>query len=217
VIGDVLPAGIAWAETFAERLDGGLFPDEAAVVAKAVGKRRREFAAVRACARRALADIGVEPVPILPGDAGQPQWPSGIVGSMTHCAGYRAAAVASTATVAAVGIDAEPHDPLPDGVLGAVSRPGERAHLADLRRAAPGVAWDRLLFCAKEATYKAWFPLTGTRLGFDQAEVTFDVAGRTFTSRLLVPGPRVACTRVDTFTGRWAASESHVAAAVTLR
>ena len=35
--------------------------------------------------------------------------------------------------------------------------------------------WDRILFCAKEATYKAWFPLTRRWLGFEDAHIIFDV------------------------------------------
>ena len=37
--------------------------------------------------------------------------------------------------------------------------------------------WDRILFCAKEATYKAWFPLTHRWLGFEDAHITFTVDG----------------------------------------
>ena len=38
-----------------------------------------------------------------------------------------------------------------------------------------GLHWDRILFCAKEATYKAWFPLTHRWLGFEDAHIVFDV------------------------------------------
>ena len=70
VIGRVLPAPVHTEESFGDGDDSArrdLFPEEAAVVAKAVPKRQREFAGVRACARRALARLGVPPVPLLPG------------------------------------------------------------------------------------------------------------------------------------------------------
>jgi 4'-phosphopantetheinyl transferase EntD len=35
----------------------------------------------------------------------------------------------------------------------------------------PEVYWDRVLFCIKESTYKAWFPLTHRWLGFEDASV----------------------------------------------
>ena len=38
-------------------------------------------------------------------------------------------------------------------------RPAKRARLAALADALPGVAWDRLLFSAKESVYKAWAPI----------------------------------------------------------
>ncbi len=111
-------------------------------------------------------------MPILKGEKGEPCWPDGVVGSLTHCAGYRGAVVGRDGAVRSVGVDAEPHDVLPDGVLDAISLPAERA---DLTALPTGLHWDRILFCAKEATYKAWFPLTKRWLGFEDAHITFGV------------------------------------------
>jgi 4'-phosphopantetheinyl transferase EntD len=216
LIGPLLPNVVASAEAFTDPPAVALFPEEAAFVSRAVDKRRREFASVRYCARQALADLGVGPVAIVPGDRGEPRWPPGIVGTLTHCAGYRAAAVAPAVSVAAVGIDAEPHEPLPEGVLDMIGLPAERAQVAELTRRDSGVAWDRLLFCAKEATYKAWFPLMGAWLGFDEAEITVDPVTRTFTSRLLAAGPEIGGTRIGVFPGRWACENALVATAITL-
>ena len=212
----VLPDAVVSAEAFADPPDATLFTEEEALLARAVEKRRREFTTARHCARQALAELGVAPAPILPGLRGAPQWPDGIVGSMTHCAGYRAAAVARSSAVATVGIDAEPHDQLPDGVLRAIARGPEEAHLRDLAVRRPGTHWDRLLFCAKEATYKAWFPLMQEWLGFEDAEVTIDPDARTFTSRLLVDGPVVAGRRLDGFAGRFTATPDHLATAIAV-
>ena len=46
--------------------------------------------------------------------------------------------------------------------------------LAALARAVPLTHWGRLLFSAKEAVYKAWYPLTGRWLGFEEARLTID-------------------------------------------
>lgn len=160
-----------------------LHPDEAAVVAGARAPRRAEFAAVRECAREALTRLGVPPAPILPQGSGPmwaaraPRWPDGVVGSMTHVAGYAAAVVAPAALVASVGVDAEPNTPLPDDVREYVTLPDERAALGCLAAADGAVAWDRLLFSVKEAVFKAWFPLTGRWLGFGQCRVELDVTG----------------------------------------
>jgi 4'-phosphopantetheinyl transferase EntD len=214
VIEEILLPAVAAAEEFGDRADAVLFPAEQAVIARAVERRRREFATGRACARAALARLGHPPVAILPGERGSPGWPPGIVGSITHCAGYRAAAVGKAAEVLAIGLDAEPDQPLPDGVLGAISLVAERASLGDLARSAPGPNWDRLLFCAKESVYKAWFPLTGRWLGFEQAHITLDPAAGTFTARLLVPGPEVDGRELTGFEGRWLARDGLILAAI---
>src|SRR5882672_7976907 len=84
-------------------------PEEEALIDGAVAPRRSEFATTRSCARQALHRLGVPEGPILRGPKREPLWPPGIVGSLTHCTGYRAAAVARASDVLAIGIDAEPH------------------------------------------------------------------------------------------------------------
>lgn len=214
MIEELLPPPVAAAETFVDPPGATLFPAEEAVIVRAVDKRRREFTSARLCARTALARIGVPSAPILPGERGAPTWPDGVVGSMTHCAGYRAAAVARAADVATIGLDAEPNESLPDGVLNTVANPEERAALAELP---PGVAvsWDRLLFSVKESVYKAWFPLCRKWLDFAEAEVTIELSGA-FTARLLVPGPVVAGVKLTGFTGRWLARDGLLVTAIAV-
>ncbi|HEY0717582.1 MAG TPA: 4'-phosphopantetheinyl transferase superfamily protein [Streptosporangiaceae bacterium] len=197
VIGEILPPAVAAAEAFGDDPDAEVFPGEHEAIANAVGKRRREFATARACARAALARLGLPPTPILRGERGAPQWPPGVVGSITHCAGYRACAVARRQDVVTVGVDAEPHGPLPDRVLTAVASDAEQTRLAELSVAVPDVHWDRLLFSAKESVYKAWYPLTGRWLGFDDAAVDFSESGQ-FSARILL-----ADAPIDGFSGRW--------------
>jgi 4'-phosphopantetheinyl transferase EntD len=215
VIEQILGPGVSAAEAFDDVADVVLFPDEEAVVAKAVDKRRREFATARACARKALAALGQPSVPIVTGPRGAPQWPPGVVGSITHCDGYRAAAVARAADVTTLGVDAEPDEPLPDGVLDLVAGPEERAWLGSPGTAA-GPCWDRLLFSAKESVYKAWFPLTGRWLDFSDAMLTFDPVTSTFIARLLVPGPMVGDRQVAEFAGRWLARDGLIVTAIVL-
>jgi 4'-phosphopantetheinyl transferase EntD len=152
--------------------------------------RRREFVTARRCARSALATLGYPAGPIRPGPGREPLWPAGVVGSITHCAGYRAAAVARRSDVASIGIDAEPHERLPEGVQEAVTGEQEREHLRRLADENPGVHWDRLLFSAKESVYKAWYPLTGRWLDFLEAELSFDPGAARFRARILIDGTR---------------------------
>jgi 4'-phosphopantetheinyl transferase EntD len=221
VIDKILPAGVAYAEEFTDPPGIVLFPEEEALIARAADKRRREFTTGRGCARAALRALGVPPAPILNGERGAPQWPAGFAGSITHCAGYRAAAVASTREVLTIGLDAEPNEILPAGVLDHVSLPAERARLRDLAAttstAAQGPCWDRLLFSAKESVYKAWFPVALRWLGFHDADITIDPAG-TFEARLLVPAPVTAGSQAGLtgFRGRWLAADGLVLTAITL-
>jgi len=117
--------------------------------------------------------------------------------------------VGRASTVATVGVDAEPNEPLPDGVLALVSLPVERPRLLALAAQEPAVCWDRLLFSAKESVYKAWFPLARRWLDFTEADVDLRPgAGRSggFTARLLVDGPVVpGHGPLSTLDGRWTA------------
>jgi 4'-phosphopantetheinyl transferase EntD len=216
VIADILPPAVAAAEAFGDLPGVELYPGEEAVIAHAVDKRRREFATGRACARTALARLGVPGAPILPGSRGAPQWPPGVVGSITHCAGYRACAVALDRDVVAIGVDAEPNRELRDGVLKAVAGEAEEARILALQAAMPGVSWDRMLFSAKESVYKAWFPLTGRRLGFRDARVDFDPVRATFSARLLVAGPVVNGETLAGLDGRWVAGNGLLATAIVV-
>ena len=116
----VLPniADLACAELYAD--PPGLTPmaEEEPLIERSVAKRRNEFITVRHCARIALGELGFPPVPILKGEKGEPCWPDGVVGSITHTAGYRGAVVGRAGAVRSLGVDAEPHEILPDGVLG---------------------------------------------------------------------------------------------------
>jgi 4'-phosphopantetheinyl transferase EntD len=216
VIEKILPDAVACAEAFGDAPDAVLYPQEEAVISRAVEKRRREFRTVRHCARQALRELGLPPVAVLPGAHREPLWPVGVVGSMTHCAGYRAAALAHGRDVFTVGIDAEPHQPLPSGVLTTIAMADEQIRIAELAAAYDAVHWDRLLFCAKEAVYKAWFPLMQCWLGFHDAVVTIDPVEETFSARLLVRGPTVAGQVLTEFDGRWLVHDSLVLTAIAL-
>ncbi|MEU6818562.1 4'-phosphopantetheinyl transferase superfamily protein [Streptomyces sp. NPDC046860] len=222
MIEELLPDAVVAVESYGppdDDPDAVLFPEERVLVARAVAKRQREFASVRVCARRAMEKLGLPPAPVPTGERGAPLWPDGVLGSMTHCDGYRGAALARTGGLASLGIDAEVHEPLPEGVLDSVSLPAERDRHRALAAARPGVHWDRLLFSAKESVYKAWFPLTRSWLDFLEADIellpTHDGRG-TFHARLLVEGPSVGGTRLTGFTGHWLTGDGLVLTVVAV-
>jgi 4'-phosphopantetheinyl transferase EntD len=245
LIADLLPPAVTASESAGHLPEPGpvLFPVEEAVMHTAGPRRRAEFAAGRLCARAALARLGVPAAPILPGPAGQPRWPAGVTGSITHCAGYRACAVARTTDVAAIGIDAEPDAALPAGLIEMVATGPERAWIrrhAAARRGAgvagtglpdaglpdaglpdagvpgagpPAVCWDRVLFSAKEAACKLWYPLTGQWPGLRAAVIGLATTG-TFTVCLPGPGPGAGNRPATRLTGRWLARGGLIVTAI---
>lgn len=214
VIHELIPPGVVAVETFGDPAGATLFEAEEAVIARAVPKRRKEFATVRWCARQALGELGYPPAPLLPGRRGAPQWPAGAVGSMTHCLGYRAAAVAHASQVTAVGIDAEPDEPLPAGVLEAIALPEETERIARMAGRDGPASWERLLFSCKESVFKTWYPITGRELGFDGASIRFDPHNQSFTADLRVDsGTPLLPQRLH---GRWTARRGLVVSAIAL-
>ena len=129
----------------------------------------------RACARRALAKLGLHNAVLPVGADRAPVWPAGVVGSITHTKGYCAAAVAWKRDYVAIGIDVERARDIGDRITHSIAQPDELS-------SAKGVVSPEfagvLVFSAKESVYKTWAPLTGTWLGFDEATVQFGRGGR---------------------------------------
>ena len=175
------PPGVVVVETarpHAWEDEPGLEPDTGGLA----GGRVREFRIGRACARRALGQLGLPEVSVPAGTEREPIWPPGIVGSITHSEGYAAAAVARAADVLGLGIDVERHVALAPGVIRRVCTPGEQVWLD--RAPDDGRHWPVIVFSAKESIYKAWYPKTGRWLGFQDVELELDAARGTFRADL---------------------------------
>jgi 4'-phosphopantetheinyl transferase EntD len=188
----------------------GLWPEEEPHVARAIEQRRREFTAGRNCARRALAALGVAPAAIGVGSAGEPLFPPGVSGSITHTSRYCAAAVVARKDIASIGIDADTRGPLPGGVADAILRPEEQQTLSSAASFA-----GKLVFCIKEAFYKAYFQLAASYLDFQDAHVTLMPSERRFEIRV-VGEYAAAWSRERVFEGRYAMDDARIYAAVAL-
>jgi len=191
--------------------DAAPLSEELPLLDGAVEQRIAEFATARDCARRALRALGAPDGAILRGPKREPLWPAGIVGSITHCTGYRAAAVAFAADMLTIGIDAEPHAPIEERVTRRVLVEPERDWITT---AEPGIHWSRLIFSAKESVYKAWFPLARCWLGFEDAVVTIDPAAGSFRARLLIDPPAGVPA---VFPGRFIVKDGLVVTAIAVR
>jgi len=170
---DFLGDGVRWGVAPLGNHEAALYPEEAASVARAVPKRRREFSAGRELARRLLAELGVEPGPIVPGADRAPVWPPGVVGSLSHAEGCVFVAVARADRLRALGVDVEGAAPLEEPLWPTVLTPAERAWLAT-RPASERGRLAKQVFSAKECAYKTWYPLTGRVLDFSEVHLDLD-------------------------------------------
>ena len=182
-----------------------LLPEERALVTGAGARRLAEFATGRECARVALSRLGAgaAETAVARDARGAPTWPPGVIGSIAHCAGWTGAVVARAGGafpgLRGIGLDAEPRMPLPAGVIDVVASGPEPGAVTRLTTEAPGIPWETVLFCAKEATYKAWYPSHGVVVDHDAVQVSLSASG-TFTAEALgvrgrwTVGPRVVVT-----------------------
>jgi 4'-phosphopantetheinyl transferase EntD len=202
MIRSILPLVAVAAEAEGDVPEASLLPEEVEALGSVCDGRRRQFTIARHCARQALKDLGVCAAPILRGADREPLWPTGVVGSITHCRNYCAAAVAYRAELAAIGIDAEVHRALPKGVMEMVALDEERRWIEGMH--STGICWDTLLFSAKESVFKAWFPLASRWLGFQDVLISFKPQSGTFAATILIAGPIIDGRVLTRFEGRCA-------------
>lgn len=172
-LADLLPDEAATHATTIRTPPTTTHPSEHALVASATPARKREFLAGRDCAHTALSALGCDTAPIERGPAGEPRWPAGTVGSLTHTPTLAAAAAARSCDLSAVGIDLEPLDPPVDA---ATARLIHAYDDASASTAPPALQpyLSKLAFAVKESVYKALFPATRWRPGFADIRVGLD-------------------------------------------
>jgi 4'-phosphopantetheinyl transferase EntD len=200
-LAELLPADV-WVEESVVDVDEPLLEGEAEAVRRAVPGRLAEYVTGRALARRALAHYGVPPQPLLAGQQGEPRWPHGFVGSITHCVGYRAVAVARSDRVRGLGVDAERRTVLTCSETSVVTTADERRRALDSHLPPE---WSLHVFCAKEAAFKA----VGDWLDEPTNLTDIEVELHTQTFMATVGEQRLL--------GGWGTNDSHVFAAVVLR
>ncbi|HDR2842141.1 TPA: enterobactin synthase subunit EntD [Enterobacter sichuanensis] len=138
-----------------------------AELANAGRKRKAEHLAGRIAAAHALPDHTVPGI----GPSGEPLWPEGISGSITH-SGTQAMAVVVRHPDARVGIDCEAILPdseareIQDGIIDV------QEAMCLTRSGYPFALALTLTFSAKESLFKALFPQVKTFMDFDCARIT---------------------------------------------
>lgn len=167
-----------------------LLPAENASIATRDPRARAASGSGRLVAHELLRRLGCADPAVPRGQLGNPIWPAGIIGSIAHDDEFAVAVAAQSGAMRSVGVDIEPALPLPRELEAIVATPQDR--VGDLEA---GIG-SRVLFAAKEAVYKASFPLDGHVLGFEDIGVDFESgeavtsAGRMLTVRFAL-SPRI--------------------------
>lgn len=210
MIRTLFPPDVITLEASPEMWEGDLLPEEEACVTRAFPKRRREFTAGRVCARRALEALGIHDFPLVAGPDRLPIWPAGIAGSISHCRDYCGVAVSRKGRILGVGLDVERPGPLDEKIIPRICTDAELATVDRTVMSAPD--WAKIIFSAKESTYKCWYPIGRTFLGFHDVEIALEPTGA-FTARMLKGSEALGASVMR---GRWGSSENLVFTGVTL-
>lgn len=172
----------------------------------AVPTRLAEFSAGRHAARQSLAALGHPARPIPMAQDRAPIWPTGLCGSISHS---RTACLAAVMPGQGLGLDLEEDTELDAELWDTVLLPEERAWAEGQPN--PGQA-AKLVFSAKEAGYKAQYPLSRRLFGFETLSIR--ISGTRFTATFLRPVPPFATGFA--LMGRHALDQHHILTAVTL-
>jgi 4'-phosphopantetheinyl transferase EntD len=191
-----------------------LLPEEEACVRRAVPRRRSEFAAGRACAREALRQLGITGFPLVAGVDRAPIWPTGVIGSLTHCEGLCGVAVARQGAIRSLGLDAEAAAALPEDLVHRVCTAAE-IRWARTAAAPTGGDWFTLMFSAKESVYKCWYPIMRRNLDFPDVQLTIDAPSMSFTVTFAAQQGR-DLPKGMTLAGRFAVTRGHVLTAAIM-
>lgn len=157
--------------------------EEASLPPRAVHARRKSFRLGRSAAHAALASIGHDAGPILVGQAREPVWPPGVMGSISHTTDVGIALVAPESRTDGVGVDVEQRRHAPE-LANRVPRDEERAWLDNQSSAERDDAL-LALFSAKETIFKAFFPTVRSYFGFEAALLEPTISG--YVGRLVEP------------------------------
>ena len=163
--------------------EGEVFYSEAVAMARAVPKRRNEFFAGRLAAHRAMERCNMPASPVPMGKDRAPEWPTGLVGSISHCDRACVAMVADKTRYQSVAVDIEPDEALPDEVMSMVCLPSERSWL-DARPVDERGRLARVIFSIKECAYKLQYPVTKKMLDFSDVNVVLDLDTERFELRV---------------------------------
>lgn len=185
----LLPSTAVVVEASISAAQGDIFPEEMALLTRAVEKRRREFIAGRRCLRAAFSQLGLPERAILVGHMRCPEIPSGYSATITHSGDLCAAAAMPQGEFLAIGIDIESFAPLGSDLSSMILTPADSQMVEELatNSTLSAMHWAKLIFSAKEAFYKAYFQIVGEFLDFLEAEIKINPDQQSLELNLIAP------------------------------
>ncbi len=187
---------------------------EEAAVLMATEARRQEFRAGRAAARAALVKLGLEADPIPVGSDRAPCWPEGVVGSISHCQSVCGAVVARIGAIQSIGLDLEGASPIENSLVTEICTTDDLEESDKFDRGIRHLL-PNIVFGAKEAFYKAYYPLTRCFLNFRDVSIEFGEGERRGSFRIHSLGSHLPLSdEIRHFSGRWRIAQETVLAGV---
>ena len=142
------------------------------MVATAVDSRRFEFSSARVLAHKVLQQLGHDHGPLLALQDRSPNWPQGVLGSLSHSRTQCAALIAEQQPhLLGLGVDVEDIRPLKPNLFAEILTTAEMETMAKAVPEALHAIHALTIFGIKEAVYKAMLPLGNQGLGFHAMEV----------------------------------------------
>ena len=148
------------------------YPEEEILLKNTLSKKRKiHVIAGRSCAHLSIKKLFPEKdSPILRGYLGEPLWPDGIVGSISHTENCFAAAVASKDNYINIGIDVERYSSVFENIRPTlIADQNEIDKLIRFMDQAHAL-WH--LFSLKESFIKCFSPFLKMKLGFNACKIT---------------------------------------------
>lgn len=159
-------------------------PEEAQVLSPGASwKRRHEFTLGRVAASFALKQLGfAPPPPVLKGGDGEPLWPQGIIGSISHCETWAIAVAAQQSISAAIGIDLERVSLGNEEIADSVCHRSEMGWAKEGDNCRERIT---MIFSAKEAIFKAFFPICKRFINFKEVKLSWIFGKQRFLGEFL--------------------------------
>ncbi|MBA53135.1 MAG: hypothetical protein CMK89_01655 [Pseudomonadales bacterium] len=218
-LASLFPPGVLWKIAEDWMWETPLCPEEEALIAKAVDKRKREFRAGRNCAHELFKTANIHCNALLKGKQREPDWPEGWTGSISHTQGLCVVAIAPLTLFRSIGLDVEQATPLGDDIRSLICSAAEQDRLSRLTlmtgQDIASQPLDKVIFSAKESIHKTYFPLNYHTLDFLDARVDINTGDCSFEATIIKPEPAPKVP-ITTLRGKYCVGQSYLATFISL-